>query len=399
MRKIIIDSQSNKLFHGSPLEQNYDQRGGLCEIADKNDIIITTEQIDPNYLSYWNNLGFTIPILFTAGPYNPQKILSDLIIDNYALRKEISNLITGDKSRLEFFCISETEEKLSKTLKISPYCNFDFSLIFELKSNFKLLCQELHIKTPRGTICKNSTDLLHFLSQSKNGNRYLLKKDYGTGGVACGGTQIITANSTFTNLNETVVVEEIVDFEKEIAIHWEIDENGKLNIIGLFEALSHNFGYNGTCTLTSISPLRKKNILDTLEKKLYPLFKNRGALGYFCCDILITKDQEYWVDFNPRKGAILYIHKMIQRMKKIHFQKKEVFFFHQHINIGKKCDIINLSTSLGEMVIPNSKKDWLIILTNPGIFQFGYADITAISSRSLIHAKEKFKQALLKLGL
>ena len=60
MKRIILDTQSNRHFRGVPLEQMYDQRGGPCQLDDTG-IVITTEPIDPEWLEYWQGLGFTLP--------------------------------------------------------------------------------------------------------------------------------------------------------------------------------------------------------------------------------------------------------------------------------------------------------------------------------------------------
>ena len=72
MKRIIIDSQSSRLFVGVEVEQNYDQRGGLCEVGEGH-LIITINPIDQSYLNYWSDtLGFTLPTFLVAGPFDPK---------------------------------------------------------------------------------------------------------------------------------------------------------------------------------------------------------------------------------------------------------------------------------------------------------------------------------------
>ncbi len=397
MKRVVAETQSNKLFQGSCLDQDYDQRG-LSQIG-QNDLFITTNPVDPKYLAYWQGLGFSLPTMLVAGPYNPKKTLSDLIIENGKLQTQIKRLISNCDARLELFWITELERRLAKCLGITPYCNFDVSIELGLKSNFRLLCQELGIQVPQGAICHNSDELqLFFSSAQRNGAPYLLKKEYGTGGLPCGGSHVISQNDYPRNLSETVIVEKILEDFKEVALHWEITQSGELRIIGFFQQFSRDYGYSGTCSLIDFSNSRREKILKTLKERLFPVLKKRGGVGFFCCDILVHKNEEFWVDLNPRKGAILYIHDMVRRLKKIQFPKANgLFFWHEHFNFEKGHSIVSLCNLLGEMVVPSKNKERLIVLTNPGVYQHGIVDITAVSTISLADAKKFFAIATRKM--
>jgi hypothetical protein len=79
MKRVLIETQSNKIFRGLESEQDYDQRGGLCQVGE-GDIIIVTNSIDPNFLNYWKSLGFSLPEIIVAGPFDKNLTLSQLII-------------------------------------------------------------------------------------------------------------------------------------------------------------------------------------------------------------------------------------------------------------------------------------------------------------------------------
>ena len=115
VRRIIIDSQSNPHFLGIESEQQFDQRAALSQ-GRRNDIAVTTNPIDPNYISYWKNLGFTLPTLLVAGPFEKTKILSQLIYEKESIVNEIRSCINGSEARLEFFTPSDEEENLAKHL-------------------------------------------------------------------------------------------------------------------------------------------------------------------------------------------------------------------------------------------------------------------------------------------
>ena len=136
MMRVILDTQSNEFFQGNELEQRFDQRGGLCEVGEGH-VVVTTDPIDPVHLAYWESIGFTIPHLVVAGPFEKGKTLSDLVISKPHVQQQIRALTEGKEARLEFFCIEESERVVADILGIDPYCNFDLSISFGKKTGFR----------------------------------------------------------------------------------------------------------------------------------------------------------------------------------------------------------------------------------------------------------------------
>jgi len=159
MKRVIIDSQSNSSFRGDPAEQAYDQRGGLCQVG-REGIVVTTSQIDPAYLAYWEGIGFELPTLIEAGPFEPTLTLSELSARKPAVQKRIRDVLDGDSARLEFFCIEESERAVAAILNgIPPFCNFDFAIPFSRKPAFKRWFDEIGLMTPLWHEGRNVEDL------------------------------------------------------------------------------------------------------------------------------------------------------------------------------------------------------------------------------------------------
>jgi len=406
MKRVIIDTQSNRLFRGNEMEQDYDQRGGLCQ-AGENDVVITTNPINSHYLRYWECLGFGLPHLLTAGPFDSRFTLSELIINNSPLRQELEHIVGNSESRLEFFTIEESERQLAVELGITPYCNFDVSVPLSRKNNFKIMCQEIGLPTPIWEVCSYGTDFLNqgrvFLEKHSH---FLLKVDDGTGGISCKGMakienegDLLAVAKQIKNFGSNMVLEKIVqDKAFEVSIHWEVTADGELKIVDIFGQIADNFAYVG-----AFYPA----VDETIEAKIWkqfmdifaPFLRSKGALGFYCCDILVSdKGEVYWIDFNPRKGAIIYVHSMTTRIAKYHGNGRRAHFFHKHNyvpGIGGKDAFLTIQERLGDLLVPS--KQPFVVVTNPGVMEFGYVDITGISQVSIKEAKEVFNRALKRL--
>ncbi|MFH1522527.1 MAG: hypothetical protein ABIE43_01755 [Patescibacteria group bacterium] len=408
MIKVFVDTQSNRLFRGSPMEQDYDQRGGLCQ-ASKDDIVVTTNPIDPDYLEYWKGLGFPLPYLIVAGPFDHRFTLSELILNKPDIMSEIQNLVDGDQARLEFFCIESTETLLSERLGIPGYCNFDFSIGLSRKIAFKRVCESISLPTPFWLYYKDRCKLLKQVREMLNGgNTFLLKANDGTGGISCGAAVKVEKEEDLGLINNLLgadstvelFAEEIVDAVEEIAIHWEIDEIGNIEVIGVFGQISDNFSYAGALYPANSASSTIGLIIGQLNDKLGPYLVKSGAKGYFCCDIMIDKQgAPFWIDFNPRKGAILYIWDMARRLTERQFSSSSFKFWHKHVRVpgDQFRSFKSISQQLGDLFAPSKNKPFVVI-TNPAVINHGYVDITGISLASENEAKNVFQEAIKRIN-
>jgi len=408
MKRIILDTQSNRLFRGSEMEQNYDQRGGLCQ-ADKNDAVVTTNPFDPEYIAYWKSLGFTIPRVIVAGPFDPRDTLSELIIRKKAVQEEIKALTDGSKARLEFFCIEKTELELYKTLGIPAYCNFEVSIKLSRKLPFKKLCARLSLPTPPYFFYEDKNRLIDkakslLLSKTP----ILIKANDGIGGIACGGAyrletteELETVSSVIISSQEKYFIEKrITDIFVEVVLHWEITEKGKLIVFGFSDLITKNYSYIGGAYPSDIPSASMNLIVSQLKEKLGPHLTRQGAKGHYCCDIIIDKKgTPYWTDFNPRKGATLYIKDMVRRLSEIHFKSADCCFWNESIQLRSDNDsgfsFRGIEKKVSALLCVEEKP--FITINNPGVIRFGHVNITGISRRSRQEAQEVFEEAKRRL--
>jgi len=403
MRRIIIDTQSNRHFRGVVLEQRYDQRGGVCQ-AGTGDLVVTTDPIDPDFLRYWKDLGFDLPEFLVAGPFDPECTLSQLVLRNPALQRQIRSHVDGEPARLEFFCIEESEQLVSQALGITPYCNFGISIPLSRKPNFKRFFNQIGLRTPAWFSCRSREDLIrHGASLLDAGVTFLLKAEDGTGGIACGGMRYIAnAEQLHAVANKELcfgtefVVEEIVPRSAEISLHWEITVDGTVRPIGIFGQLSKNFGYAGAVwPAEGITDKTRSYIMKEAESQFWPVLLAHGAVGFFCCDIIVDREGlPYWIDFNPRKGAILYVHDMVRRLSLAHAGGKDGYFRHEHLRLPRRntpYQFSEMRALLGDLLKPHFSG--FAVVSNPGVIAHGYCDITGVSWVSAESAEARFNKA------
>ncbi len=409
MKRIIIDTQSNRLFQGIPAEQVYDQRGGLCEVG-VGHIVITAQEIDPDFLDYWTSLGLSLPTMLTAGPFSKNATLSELIMQRRDIREALDILTNGAKARLEFFCIEESERLLTQHLGIPAYCNFDVAIPLSRKPAFRRFFDEQGLSCPPGMICSTHEDLRTFGAMFLDaGKAFLVKSEDGTGGVGCDGLFRINSWDEFLafledehDLGREFVVEEQIAKRAEVSVHWEIDEYLTPHLKGIFNQHAPDFGYAGTSWPPTISKRVQDALLEDLASKWWPALTDKVAIGFFCCDVLIDeRDRHYWIDFNPRKGAIRYVYCLSQRLADRHFGGVYTAFLHEHIKLSdaireKIASFADIRNVLADLLIPNSQT--FIVITNPGVIPYGYADITCItSSDDQTESRRLFEEAKRRL--
>lgn len=406
MRRIILDTQSNSRFIGVLLEQMYDQRGGLCQL-DENGVLVTTELINPDFLNYWRGLGLTLPQLFIAGPFDPSCTLSQLILRNTELQQQIRASVNGDPSRLEFFWIEESERHVAEALGIPAYCNFDVAISLSRKPAFKRFFNKIGLRTPSWFSCHNTQDLATHGKVLLQSGSFLVKAQDGTGGIACGAMECIeneaelaTFISKQHNFGDEFVAEEVMDKMAEVSLHWEMLDDGHVRIINIFEQLSSGFSYAGAVwPPRGISEATRAQICHEAETILLPALQKLGALGFFCCDILVDKSGvPWWFDLNPRKGAIIYVHDMVRRLSEHHVGQNHGYFRHEHLRLPECADgwsFGKIQHILADLLIPGDPA--FSVVSNPGVISHGYCDITGISWVSAEAAEKCLEEAKQRL--
>lgn len=392
------------MFLEDPSEQAYDQRAGLCN-AGEGDLVVTTNPFDPEYLAYWEGLGFTLPHLINAGPYEPGKCLSDLIAAKQSVQSAIAELIKDPSQvSLEVFTVFPPEKQLVDILGVSPYFNAEFGEIYGHKLNFKKLCKKIGIPgLPFVELTSDTTwgDLeaaLGGLSHIPTLPGFLAKGVYGTGGIAHGAMKRLHAPQDLDSLPDgEFYVEPLIEIDQEVSTHWEITDSGLVVPIGFFNQIAENTSYKGVSY--PYVPLNgSEKSLETNTNILTSELAALGGLGQMCCDVIESPDgQLFWSDLNVRKGAVYYIWSAVSKLP---FLSGAPFaFMHKHMN-GTKLGMSfsEVQKTLGSLLEPSSSG--FVLITNPGIIQWGGIDLTAVvPNGDVAHANNIFAQACKKLNL
>lgn len=401
MKRVLIETQSNKIFRGLESEQDYDQRGGLCQVGE-GDIIVVTNPIDPDFLDYWKNLGFSLPEIIVAGPFDEKLTLSQLIISKRDVIEKIYSAISDSASRLEFFWIEESERDLTKVLNIAPYCDFDVSINLACKHAFKGVCEILKLKTAPWAGAASSGELVEVTKNFFDANQgVLIKASNGTGGTSLGCIRKVMTHENLVSDIEFIdtmltplVAEKMLNIMAEVSIHWEINDKGEVAIIDIFDQLASNFSYIGTAYPSILASDLKERIRLDLVNKFVPYLLKLNAKGYFCCDILIDYNGDiFWTDFNPRKGAIIYVYDMAKRLAKVHFAESQKYYlWHEHFAINKGLCFRDVYNILSDILVPSSDHPFVVV-TNPGIIRHGGLNFTGFSLTSREEAREIMQEA------
>lgn len=375
-RRIFIDSQSAQLFMGKASEQAYDARS--LAIARRGDIVITTSPIDTEYLSYWSNLGFNLPKLMPAGPFQADKCLSTLILSNNEVLNELSKL---NKSEYELHFFGTTigkEDTLMETLGFPAYVNFEFAEKFKNKETAKSLFNEAGIPTLKFVSSNDEGFCFNMIVQTLGPGPYLAKDHYGSGGKA------LQTIFEFANRNElekvpcnSFIVESKIPLHGEIAVDWEIN-NGEALFLRKRNQLSIDDSFCGTKFPVKIENSLNEKLMEQYHK-LVSVIISKGGYGPMSCDVLVDTDMNiYWSDLNPRKAASHYVCQAVDDLVNTLGITTPYYLHHQHAHTSLKSptNFSRIKKSVDEL---DPFKSRFVLITNPNLFEYGIVDVTAVS--------------------
>ena len=408
MKRIILDTRSNRFMRGRDVEQNCEQRAGLCQVGEGH-LVVTRNPIDPEYLEYWKYLGFTLPHFITVGTGDPRDTLSELLLQRKEVQTQIKSWAKKNTpARLEFGYIERFEAEVARLLEIPAYCNFDLSLHLSRKIPFKNLCATIGLPTPIWWIGgENFQSSEQIKDKLRSQSLLLIKTNEGTGGISCGSMFAVRTLSEFEHAvelliraKESFLIEEALEHKShEVAVHWEIQENRELRIHGVFEQLSQDWSYIGVAFPPLIPQAIEQVILTQLREKFAPYLLQQHGVGYYCCDLIIDQDnQPYWIDFNPRKGAIIYVWEMVRRLAHIRFQSHSLNFWREDFPLSQKMELNSFSRIAARLrSLLEPCEDAFIVIINPGIIPFNHIELVGISKSSRHAAHAVFEEARKRL--
>lgn len=395
-RKILIDSQTPGLFIGQPSEQAYDARA--MAIAREGDIIITTSPIDPEYLSYWRGLGFGLPNFLHAGPFQPDKCLSTLILNNQNVRRELAQLNKEDYELHFFITVDGVEEKVAKELGFPAYVNFNFADRYRNKQIAKMLFAEAGVPTLPHLYSKDAGFSFEKCEQQLGKGPYLAKDIFGSGGKKLNTIIEFSNKEELTAIPfDAFIVERKINLFTEIACDWEMGYLGKSKLITWRYQLSENDSFCGTKFPVVVQD-KLAEMLDAEYQKLTRSISAKGGLGHMSCDILIDQDMNsWWSDLNPRKAASFYVCQSVKDLMEIQGRQTPYYFHHKHAHTHSRGVVFdNIRKVLGDYLDPT--KENFILVTNPNVIPYGTVDLTGVSRKSIEEATEILQNASTIIG-
>lgn len=407
MKRIILDTRSNRFIRGRDVEQNCEQRAGLCQVGEGH-LVVTRNPIDPEYLDYWKQLGFTLPHFITVGTGDPRFTLSELLLQRKEVQAQIKAWAKNTPARLEFGYIESCEAEVARLLEIPAYCNFDLSLHLSRKIPFKNLCATIGLPTPIWWIGGEDFQSYEQIKDKlRSQSLLLIKMNEGTGGISCGSMFTVRTVAEFEDVVESLIqtkesflIEEALEHKSyEVAVHWEIQESGEMRVLGVFEQLSQDWSYIGVAFPSLLPQAIEQMILTQLQEQLGPYLLQQRGLGYYCCDLIIDQDnQPSWIDFNPRKGAIIYVWEMVRRLANIRFQSHPLNFWREDFPLPPKIEqnsFARIAAKLHPLLEP--REDAFVVIINPGIIPFNHIELVGISKSSRQAARAIFEDARKRL--
>lgn len=383
--RIIIESQSNPQFLGKPLEQSYDQRGGLCNGA-PGDLVVTASPYDPGYLAYWRELGFSLPTLISVGEDGPPITLSERILRDEKSIKAIQDYAKGKACRVELFSVEDTEIKLAQQLGLPVYSNLEFAKRYTSKTEFRRFAAQIGLPLIDGEICRSIDDVIRFTEKMlKDGNGAIVKSERGTGGMKLAAAaridsteSIVSALQSISKLGKEFLAERFISGKlSEAALHFEIDFDGNYHFLGIYDQCPLGAsGVVGAAYPSGLEPGLKTYVLHTLDSVLIPALQREGYLGYCCMDTMV-KPVIHFMDFNPRKGSFRYIHDAVLRL----YPEGNASFMQITMKNLPSMTFNEVRHKLGPLSERNDDRGW-VMATNPGVFRYGVVDLTGISLNS-----------------
>jgi hypothetical protein len=313
---VHVGSQTVPFFRGIPEEQAYE--GYYLAAAGKNDLVVV-RNIDEGYIQYWKKLIGNHHIINLKN-VNPGEFLTQVILDDPKIIEEIKRYM-DPRSRLYVFSPTHLELQLAEKLGIPLHGKPDFSDLYGTKSGIRLLAEEYKITMAPGFICKSVNDVEKALLALKdNFTDVVIKYDYSLGGYFNKKVHISEretmkklvdeiANGIFHEGEGVVVVEGWIKSKAAPCAHIEILENKDPIIAAAWQQIVDvdSVSRIGACPL-NLSNRAMKSFLSAVKKIAFAL-KEKGAIGSYGPDFLITDDSE--TQFHPDTAVLIELNARI----------------------------------------------------------------------------------------
>ena len=397
---VLIESQSDPVLAGDPIEQRYMR---AFVLAGPNDLVVTDFSLDVTYVKDYlaGMLKFDLPeflVLSNSG--------GETLSDNLLASEESLDLIkkwvgeNGHKHKVQFFNISRSEIGVLDKLGCEATCgNIQTTMEMGTKTGFRRFCDELGLPMAPGFICNDLNSTVEAIDQLMIGgaeNGVLIKAMRGTGGNSLMSNLLISADeylqktgidpwrfveeklSWFKNyLGSEWVVEKVIE-GREGSVHAYIHDQKFAEKAFVLGALSEDNSYVGGYYPFVIGAEDSK-MIGLVDNVIVPELQALGIYGYHCFDFM----NGCFLEDNARPGALDFIHEFVARVVKKHFTGEQYAYWHCHIPLPKSMEFGKIFSGLGGYLDPeniNANNGCLTMITNQEVTICGRdLDLTVVS--------------------
>lgn len=289
----------------------------LCLLlADSQDIVILNKSPDELIIENLKKLGIMIPEIWIVADRGTP--LSECILNNSNLMKQIFELNKEMKVQLIPYGVSRTEEKIQQITGCAMFGpTYKQALWINSKVNARILSKKLGFNTTEGYICNTISELQYYgkllFSESIN-TKVVLKENYGASGK---GLLIFSSYRSFSafikrskvegkDLN--IIIEKwyetIIDLNYQIII----EDSGHVNYVAPKEQLMSSGKYIGSRFPIYLDK-EVSNILKKSAYELGDLLHEKGYRGIFSIDAIIDKNKNIYplIEINGRFSLSTYL--------------------------------------------------------------------------------------------
>lgn len=390
---VLEGSQTLKFWRGDPEEQAWE--GVHLAGSSKGDVAIV-RNINPYYLEYWASL-MDNPRIINLTDTDPGEYLTKVILDNpetIELIKQAMNPV----SKLMVFFPTDLELQLANRLGIPLHGKPEISKLYGTKSGIRNLADEASIAMAPGFICSTLNEVKEALGVlEKKFDEVVIKHDHSASGYFSKRLPSKQIGDLKVHLKE-IVGKDFVDGEEIIVVEGWL--KSKVSLCAQIEILEAEepvicAGWQQIIDKDGISymgggPLMlSKKAFDSFYgqvQKLAKILKQKGAIGSFGPDFLVTSEDEtriepdtsVLIELNARVPYTAFPLEIIKQIK----GKIGNGFLAKHMKVHKKTTFKQLEEILKKGNLLITKKDTQakgVVPYNSGLLKWGMFDIVAMA--------------------
>lgn len=390
---IHIGSQTIPFFHGIVEEQAYE--GYYLAAASEGDLAVV-RNFDQTYIRYWKKLIGDHHIINLTHT-NPGEFLTQAILDDPKVIKEIKRRM-DPQSRLYVFSPTRLERQLAEKLGIPLHGIPEIGEQYGTKSGIRQLAKEYGIPMAPGFICKSVMDVENALGALKGHfTDIVIKYDHSLGGYfnkkvhATNRTRIKevvdeVANGVFQEGEDTVVVEGWLKSKASPCAHIEILEDQDPVISAAWQQIVDKDGVSriGAGPLM-LSDEAMESFVSAVNKLAWAL-KEKGAIGSFGPDFLITDDSEtqfppdttVLIELNARIPLTAVALEIVRQVR----GKIGTGFWAQHVKLESPTSFREIAETLAREGMLIQQKDLRakgVVPFNVGLLPWKMLDLVAMA--------------------